>query len=149
MTEQEFAIKQADMLADIPKAFHDWMLYQAWEICCEYTLLVSGHTSGYEEMLIHLDDLIEGFNEALSKYESKKQTHDHLTDEQKTEIRQEAVCATFEDAQQDNYYLLSLIEGWIDTMNLEDQIHAISGDPDMLPELLGFDPETGKEWVYE
>lgn len=75
--------------------------------------------------------------------------HNHLTDEQKTTIRQAAIDATFEDAQQDDEYLVSLVKRWIDSMSVEDQVSAISGDPDILPELLAFDPNTGGEWSFE
>jgi len=65
MTEQEFTDKQASMLADVPEAFRGWMSHKAWE---------SGHACGYEEVLNHLSDLTDGFEEALAEYDTGKKS---------------------------------------------------------------------------
>jgi len=50
MTKDEFAAKQTELLKDIPKQFHGALSYLAWE---------DGHSSGYENVLNCLQNLID------------------------------------------------------------------------------------------
>lgn len=59
MTTEEFCNKQAELLNRLPMEFRDRVSYQAWE---------SGHSSGYEEVLSQLVDLVDMLVEPISKY---------------------------------------------------------------------------------
>ncbi len=58
MTEQEFADKHNEILASIPDTFRGWLSYQVWE---DY------HAYGYEEILLHLDDYVDGLKKCLEE----------------------------------------------------------------------------------
>lgn len=60
MTESEFVDKQNKMLSNIPASFHSWLCSRAWD---------SGHAYGYEEVISHLSDLLDGFDKALKDYD--------------------------------------------------------------------------------
>jgi len=74
---------------------------------------------------------------------------DHLSLGQRTAIKEAAIEATYNDARQNDDYLHDLIEQRIDSIDVEEQVTAISSDPDMLPKLLDFDPTTGQKWREE
>ena len=59
MTEVEFVSKQDELLQNIPEEFKGAMSYRAWE---------DGHAYGFEEVLIHLKDLIADFEEPIMKF---------------------------------------------------------------------------------
>lgn len=59
MTAQEFYPKQEEMLKDIPKQFHGALAHLAWE---------QGHSSGFENVLCCLSDLIDDLKEPIKAY---------------------------------------------------------------------------------
>jgi len=59
MTQNEFEAKQQKLLEKVPQAFRSWLAGYAWE---------EGHAFGYDEVLIHLDELVSGFLRALNQY---------------------------------------------------------------------------------
>jgi len=137
MTEQEFATKQVEILASVPKAFRGWLSHKAWE---------DGHAYGYEEVLSHLDDLTSGLKECLGKDDTPESTYDHLTPEQKTEIVDAAIMSAVDNAQHDGNFLRDVVSKHVHSMNVEEQVKQVECDPDMLHFFLNFDPTTGKEW---
>jgi len=62
MTSSEFNQKQAEMLANVPVEFHSWLQGIAWD---------QGHSSGYENVISILEDLLYGFEEARAKYNKR------------------------------------------------------------------------------
>lgn len=73
----------------------------------------------------------------------------YLTPKQREEITTLAKSTCLEDAMQDSQYLKSIIDQWIKKMSIHDQLLAISSDPDIYPDLLSFDPKTGKPWNFD
>jgi len=67
-----------------------------------------------------------------------------LTDEQKDSIYDTAYSCIYEDCLQNWDYLKGIIKSYLDTMTTQEQAEAISSDPAIVIELLGFDPATGK-----
>ena len=49
MKEHEFSAKQAELLEKLPEEFHSCLRMMAWE---------RGHSSGYEEVLAILENLV-------------------------------------------------------------------------------------------
>lgn len=93
MTDKEFIAKQHEMLARIPEAFHDFFHDLAWE---------EGHSSGYEEVLNCLSNLLDLFPDALKKYNKPtitvlKETEQWLLDENCTFWACEGPDAPFQD----------------------------------------------------
>lgn len=72
-----------------------------------------------------------------------------LTEKQEAEITNLAKEICLQDAMQDVGYLRSIISQWIENMPIQDRLLAISSDPDIYPNLLSFDPETGKTWNFD
>ena len=68
MTKQEFEAEQTEMLSSIPEAFRSWISYQVWD---------DFHAYGYGEILLHLDDYVDGLKRCLEKDKTPKSTHDH------------------------------------------------------------------------
>jgi len=62
MTEEEFGKKQADLLQDIPEEFRGTISYMAYE---------HGHSAGYEEVIILIQDLVSNFEEPIQKFEKR------------------------------------------------------------------------------
>lgn len=71
---------------------------------------------------------------------------DKLTEEQKVEIRNIAICMAYEDAQQNTDYLYGIVTQWVEAKSIENQVGVISSDDDIIPDLLPFDPSTGENW---
>jgi hypothetical protein len=59
MTEAEFNEEQADLLKRAPEEFHSALSHKAWE---------DGHSSGYEEVILVLDNLIDWLEAPLKAY---------------------------------------------------------------------------------
>lgn len=59
MTEEQFNEIQAELLAKIPKAFHGWASYFAYD---------RGHSAGREEIIIELRNLVSGITEPIEAY---------------------------------------------------------------------------------
>lgn len=59
MTLEEYNKKKDEMLEQLPPEFRAAVAYHAWE---------SGHSAGYQEVLIHLDDLIDMLKEPIRLY---------------------------------------------------------------------------------
>lgn len=60
MTNEEFTLKQNKLLATVPSQFRSAMSHMAWE---------QAHSSGYEEVLNVLDDLITTLSPAFKQFE--------------------------------------------------------------------------------
>jgi len=58
MTEEEFTRRQTKLLARVPKKFRGWLSHMAWE---------DGHAFGYSEVLLHLEDYVDGLAECLAR----------------------------------------------------------------------------------
>ena len=68
-----------------------------------------------------------------------------LTDDQKEKIEVEVVEQVFQSCQQDRSYMLSIVNGYLETLEpLERVCEIAGGDRIMTTEILGFDPVTGK-----
>lgn len=74
---------------------------------------------------------------------------DKLTDEQKQEIYNKALELVYEDVQQNEDYLYSIVKDWLKSRGTEEQLETISSDIDMHIEFLSFDPMTGEAWLDE
>ncbi len=59
MNEQEYLVEERDVLSGVPKEFHSWFSYKAYEM---------GHHAGFEEILCCLRNLVDGFGEAVEKF---------------------------------------------------------------------------------
>jgi hypothetical protein len=59
MTEEQYLEKQGEILADIPVEFHSVLSYMAYE---------RGHSSGYEECISILNDLVTNLKPAIESY---------------------------------------------------------------------------------
>jgi hypothetical protein len=62
MTGEEFEKKQADLLQDISEEFRGAISYMAYE---------HGHSAGYEEVIILVQDLVSNFEEPIQKFEKR------------------------------------------------------------------------------
>ena len=62
MTENEFETKQTELLKNIPEEFHAAIKNVAWQ---------EGHSYGYEEVLIHLGNLVDALQEPIKNYTNK------------------------------------------------------------------------------
>lgn len=56
MTDEQFQVKQAEILEDIPEELRGALSHMAYE---------SGHSSGNEEMIIHLQNYVSALEEPL------------------------------------------------------------------------------------
>jgi hypothetical protein len=59
LMEKEFQEKQCEMMQNIPAEFHNGIAYLAWE---------QGHAYGFEEVLLHLSDIIDAIEKPLEEY---------------------------------------------------------------------------------
>jgi len=59
MTDKEFEQKQGEILKEIPIDFHGALSGLAWDL---------GHAYGYEEVIIHLQDLVSGLKDSIHAY---------------------------------------------------------------------------------
>ena len=59
MTVEQFEAKQVEALADIPQEFHTAIRYNAWE---------HGHSAGYEEVLLYVNDLVDALTQPIKDY---------------------------------------------------------------------------------
>ena len=71
----------------------------------------------------------------------------HLADEQKQRIYDMAVELIHEDVEHDQDYLDNITRKYVSNHCIEDQLATISSKEECQAELLGFDPQTGKELV--
>lgn len=62
MTEQEYRDQVAELLEPIPQEFRSAMSYHAYE---------SGHSAGYEEIIIHLSDLVHTFAQPINDFHKR------------------------------------------------------------------------------
>ena len=60
-------------------------------------------------------------------------------DEQKA-IRDKAAETIINDCQNDSGYLRSVVDDRVEGLTVSERLDAISNDPDVLPEALGFNP---------
>lgn len=95
-----------------------------------------------KDFMLHVDKM---WQIALAVIEESEK-YDHLTDEQKRAIGDVAKESVLNDADRSFGYLIGIIRQWIDGMSIEDQLSVISSDEETYRPILGFDPETGKEW---
>lgn len=58
----EYEARRDEILSDIPDEFRGYFSWKAWE---------GGHSSGYHEVIIVLQDLLDGFQDALKKYTAR------------------------------------------------------------------------------
>lgn len=58
MSSAEFEEQEKELFARIPEAFHGFVSSYAYE---------HGHSSGYSEILLYLDDLVDGIETSLKK----------------------------------------------------------------------------------
>lgn len=59
MTEDEYNLKVEETLADIPEEFHSPFEMMAWE---------RGHSSGYNEVILELQNLVDELQGAIHSY---------------------------------------------------------------------------------
>lgn len=59
MTEAEFTSESASLLSEVPEEFHGAARQIAWE---------HGHAYGYEEMILHLGELVSALSPCIEKY---------------------------------------------------------------------------------
>lgn len=59
MTAEDFNKKEKEILNEIPEEFQGAISYQAYE---------DGHAYGYEEVLIHVRNLVDTIKEPIEKY---------------------------------------------------------------------------------
>jgi hypothetical protein len=65
MTQDEYDIKSEEALRDIPSEFHSAIRWNAWE---------NGHAYGYDEVYIHLRDLVEALSIPIQEYTKRLQS---------------------------------------------------------------------------
>jgi len=65
MTDQEFNEKQDKILEHIPQEFKSAISYHAYE---------QGHSSGNEEIIIHLSDLVDALLQPIQEFEKRIRT---------------------------------------------------------------------------
>ena len=61
-TEEQFKVRQEEILKDIPLEFRGAIAYLAWE---------QGHSYGYDEVLIHVHELADNLKEPIKKYRER------------------------------------------------------------------------------
>ena len=71
--------------------------------------------------------------------------YDHLTDDQRNQIRWEAERVTLEDCLMDSKFLKGIIESWCEGWSIFSLLETISDEEDVQTEVLGFNPLTGEE----
>jgi len=59
MTPEEYNKKHKELLDKIPEEFRGWLSWYSYD---------KGHSAGYEEVLLVLDDMVRGFLEPLNNY---------------------------------------------------------------------------------
>lgn len=59
MTEEEFVDERSSILSTLPEEFHGYASSTAWDI---------GHSSGYEEVISCLEDIVDGLSEPIKLY---------------------------------------------------------------------------------
>ena len=59
MDEKEFEQRQDEILKDIPEEFHSAVKWHAYD---------HGHAFGYEEVVIHVHNLVDMLKEPIIKY---------------------------------------------------------------------------------
>ena len=62
MTEAEFTERQKEILEKVPPEFWGNLSYYAY---------YHGHSSGYEEILSYLDDIVEGLKDPIKNFEHR------------------------------------------------------------------------------
>jgi hypothetical protein len=62
MTAKEFAKKEKEILSAIPQEFHGAVSYQAYE---------DGHAYGYEEVLIHVQNLVGMLEKPIADFKKR------------------------------------------------------------------------------
>ena len=62
MTEQEFAERQTELLSHLPTEFRAAVAYKAWQ---------DGHAYGYEEVLIHVEELTDMLLGPIQQYTTR------------------------------------------------------------------------------
>jgi len=62
MTAEEFNTKEKEILSAIPEEFHSAVSYQAYE---------DGHAYGYEEVLIHVQNLVGMLEKPIAEFEKR------------------------------------------------------------------------------
>lgn len=62
MTKEEFNIKEAEILKDLPEEFRSAISYMAYEI---------GHSAGYEECLIYVKEYVSNLKEPIEKFQKR------------------------------------------------------------------------------
>lgn len=60
MDKEEFAQEQERLLAAIPDEFHGFVSYRAWD---------QGHSSGYEEVLLYVTELVDELKGPIKEFE--------------------------------------------------------------------------------
>lgn len=63
-----------------------------------------------------------------------------LTKEEHEAIKKRAQEIVYDDCKQDNSYLRSVVDDRVENLDTEGRLDAISNDPDLVFELLGFNP---------
>ena len=64
MTSDEFNAREAELLQALPNEFHSAVSYHAYE---------SGHAYGHEEVLIHLQGMVDMLAPCINKYTQRLQ----------------------------------------------------------------------------
>lgn len=59
MTAKEFEDEETNILSEIPYEFREAISYHAYE---------KGHSCGYEEVILYLNDLVDTFKGPIEKY---------------------------------------------------------------------------------
>ena len=65
MTEQEFSEKQTELLNELPEEFKSVISGMAWE---------RGHSAGYEEVVLYLQDYVNELKDPIKKFEERIRT---------------------------------------------------------------------------
>jgi len=68
LTPEEFAEKEKEILSKIPKEFHSAVSNLAYE---------DGHAYGYEEVLIHVQKLVDMLVKPIADYGSRVRWEEH------------------------------------------------------------------------
>ena len=64
----------------------------------------------------------------------------------KVTVRENLIETVYADALQNNDYLRSIVEQWVDSHNYEDSLFLASGDESDWPHIFDVNPRTGKNW---
>lgn len=65
MTNEEYAAKERELLSQLPQEFHSAVSYHAYE---------TGHAYGHEEVLIHLQGLVDMLVPCVNSYTQRLTT---------------------------------------------------------------------------